>query len=260
MRLRPTRTISSAASTTRSRNTTNLFVRYTGDLASVFEPNSGSPIPLWNSDDETGNHYVTAELRQVVKPTMANTVRVGCNANPGDSTRTDLDNGLLVFFPGRMSGIVNPGSGVVRRRWQSGAAVRQRQTRIIVGDDVVWSGGGHSFKFGAEYERQTTFVDLPLFGDGAWTFPSLTAFLQNQPSIFLGALPGATDAARNIDEWRITSYVQDEWRLGRYDAESRAAVRPARDSDARQGAGTGGPGAVDRVHDRSPRRSPGTRR
>jgi hypothetical protein len=38
--------------------------------------------------------------------------------------------------------------------------------------------------------------------------------LQNQPSLFLGALPGATDAARNIEEWRITGYVHDEWRLG----------------------------------------------
>ena len=91
---------------------------------------------------------------------------------------------------------------------------KQRQTRTIVGDDVVWGAGGHSIKFGVEYERQTTFVNLPLFGDGSWTFPSLTAFLQNQPSLFLGALPGATDAARNIEEWRITSYVQDEWRLG----------------------------------------------
>jgi hypothetical protein len=64
-----------------------------------------------------------------------------------------------------------------------------------------------------EVERQQTFVSLPLFGDGAWTFPSLTAFLQNQPSLFLGALPGQTDAARNIGEWRVASYAQDEWRV-----------------------------------------------
>jgi hypothetical protein len=89
----------------------------------------------------------------------------------------------------------------------------QRQTRFIVGDDLVWTAAGHSLTAGAEYERQTTAVNLPLFGDGAWTFPSLTAFLQNQPSLFLGALPGATDAARDIEEWRITSYVQDQWRL-----------------------------------------------
>ena len=56
---------------------TNLFVRYTGDVASVFEANSGSPIPLWNSDDETSNHYVTAELRQIVTPRIANAIRLG---------------------------------------------------------------------------------------------------------------------------------------------------------------------------------------
>jgi hypothetical protein len=196
-------------------NATNLFVRYTGDLASVFEPNSGSAIPLWHSDDETSNHYVTGELRQIVKRTVANAIRVGATRTREASTRTDLDNGLLVFFPGRLSGSVAPGSGVAGIGGNQVLPFRQRQTRAIIGDDVVWGAGAHSLKFGAEYERQTTFVDLPLFGDGAWTFPSLTAFLQNQPSLFLGALPGANDAARNIREWRITSYVQDEWRLGR---------------------------------------------
>jgi hypothetical protein len=195
-------------------NTTNLFVRYTGDVASVFEPNSGSAIPLWHSDDDTSNHYVTAELRQVVKRSIANALRVGATRTREEATRTDRDNGLLVYFPGRMSGTVNPGSGVAGLGGNQVLPFRQRQTRTIVGDDVVWGAGAHSVKFGVEYERQTTFVNLPLFGDGAWTFPSLTAFLQNQPSLFLGALPGATDAARNIEEWRITTYVHDEWRLG----------------------------------------------
>jgi len=193
---------------------TNLFVRYTGDVASVFEANSGSPIPLWNSDDETSNHYVTAELRQIVTPRVANAIRVGGTRTQEQATRTDLDNGLLVFFPGRMSGVVNPGSGVASVGGNQVLPFEQRQTRTIVGDDLVWGANGHSIKFGVEYERQTTFVNLPLFGDGSWSFPSLTAFLQNQPSLFLGALPGATDAARNIKEWRFTSYIQDEWRLG----------------------------------------------
>ena len=192
---------------------TNLFVRYTLDRASVFEPNSGSAIPLWNSSDDSQNHYVTAELRQALKPTMANSVRVGGTRTEEEATRTDLDNGLLTFFPGRQSGSVNPGSGVTGVGGNQVLPFTQRQTRVSLGDDLVWSGGGHSLVVGAEYERQNTFVNLPLFGDGAWTFPSLTAFLQNQPSLFLGALPGATDAARKIEEWRITSYAQDQWRL-----------------------------------------------
>ena len=192
---------------------TGMFVRYTGDLASVFEPNSGSAIPLWNSDDKTSNHYVTGELRRVITPKIANTIRVGGTRTKEEATRTDLDNGLLVFYPGRMSGSVAPGSGVAGVGGNQLLPFEQRQTRVIVADDVVWIAGGHSLNFGVEYERQTTFVNLPLFPDGAWTFPSLTAFLQNQPSTFLGALPDATDAARNIKEWRLTSYIQDEWRL-----------------------------------------------
>jgi len=193
---------------------TNLFVRYTTDRASVFEPNSGSPIPLWTSSDDSDNHYVTAELRQALKPTMANSMRFGATRTEEEATRTDLDNGLLVFFPGRQSGAVSPGSGVASVGGNQVLPFTQRQTRFIVGDDLVWTGRGHSVTVGAEYEHQGTFVNLPLFGDGSWTFPSLTAFLQNQPSLFLGALPGATDAARNIAEWRLTSYAQDQWRVG----------------------------------------------
>src|SRR4030095_12673686 len=42
--------------------TTNVFVRYTGDLASVFEPNSGSAIPLWHSDNQTSNQIGRAHV------------------------------------------------------------------------------------------------------------------------------------------------------------------------------------------------------
>jgi outer membrane receptor protein involved in Fe transport len=214
----------------------NLFVRYTLDRASVFEPNSGSAIPLWNSQDDSENHYVTAELRQALRPTMANSLRFGTTRTKENASRTDLDNGLLTFFPGRQSGSVAPGSGVTGVGGNQVLPFVQRQTRFIVGDDLVWSGGGHSITLGAEYERQTTFVNLPLFGDGAWTFPSLTAFLQNQPSLFLGALPNANDAARNIEEWRLTSFAQDQWRLGerwtlnlglRYDPRSNPAIDKA---------------------------------
>ena len=70
-----------------------------------------------------------------------------------------------------MSGSVNPGSGVAGVGGNQVLPFKQRQTRAIVGDDVVWGGGGHSLKFGAEYERQTTFVNLPLFGDGVVDVP-----------------------------------------------------------------------------------------
>ena len=196
-----------------ANNRTSLFARYTADLASVAEPNSGSPIPLWPSDDETGNHYLTAEVRNVVRPTLLNAVRFGYTHTHEAALRTDLANGVLTFFPGRMDGTVAAGSGIVGIGGNQVLPFTQRQTRYMIANDLAWTRGGHALKLGLEYERQTTFVNLPLFGDGAWTFPSLTAFLQNQASLFLGALPGQTDAARNIGEWRLTSYAQDEWRI-----------------------------------------------
>ena len=192
---------------------TSLFARYTADTASVAEPNSGSPIPLWHSSDDTGNHYLTAEVRKIVRPTLLNSVRFGFTRTQEAAIRTDLANGLLTFFPGRMDGTVAAGSGIVGIGGNQVLPFTQRQTRYMIANDLGWTKAGHSLKMGIEYERQTTFVNLPLFGDGAWTFPSLTAFLQNQPSLFLGALPGQTDAARNIGEWRLTSYAQDEWRI-----------------------------------------------
>src|SRR4051812_7436110 len=187
-----------------ANNRTSLFARYTADTASVAEPNSGSPIPLWPSDDDTGNHYVTAELRNVLRPTLLNAVRFGFTRTHEAALRTDLANGVLTFFPGRMDGTVAAGSGIIGIGGNQVLPFTQRQTRYMIADDLSWTRAGHAMRLGLEYERQTTFVSLPLFGDGAWTFPSLTAFLQNQPSLFLGALPGLTDAARNIEEWRFT--------------------------------------------------------
>ena len=214
-------------------NRTSLFFRYAGDVASVTEPNSGSPIPLWNSADDTGNHYATAEVRHVFSPALLDSIRVGFTRTQEAAVRTDLDNGLLTFFPGRMDGTVAAGSGIVGLGGNQVLPFTQRQSRVNIADDVTWTRSGHALKFGVEYERQTTFVNLPLFGDGSWTFPSLTAFLQNQPSLFLGALPGQTDAARNIEEWRLTTYAQDVWRVGqrvtlnlglRYDPRANASL------------------------------------
>ena len=124
------RTISSAASTTRPPTGPSLFARYTADTASVAEPNSGLPIPLWHSSDDTGNHYLTAELRKVV---LANApelgaLRVHTDAGGGNPHRF-LTNGSLTFFPGRMDGTVAAGSGIVGIGGNQVLPFTQRQTR-----------------------------------------------------------------------------------------------------------------------------------
>ena len=55
------------------------------------------------------------------------------------ATRTDLDNGLLTFFPGRMDGTVAAGSGVVGLGGNQVLPFTQRQTRYMIADDLGWT-------------------------------------------------------------------------------------------------------------------------
>ncbi|HVJ08340.1 MAG TPA: TonB-dependent receptor [Acidisarcina sp.] len=78
-------------------------------------------------------------------------------------------------------------------------------------DDVFWTRGNHSLKFGAAYENirsnSTAYADAA----GNWAFGSLEAFLTNKPDSFDSALGGATP--RNIRQTIFGVYVQDTWRL-----------------------------------------------
>ena len=48
------------------------------------------------------------------------------------------------------------------------------------------SKGTHSLKFGFAFERMQTNSSIILLPNGSFSFPSLAAFLQNQPNTFPG--------------------------------------------------------------------------
>ncbi len=62
--------------------------------------------------------------------------------------------------------------------------------RFIVGDDVLWTHGAHSFRFGASLARVQDNSAGDNRGPGQYTFPSLTNFLKGIPSQYVGTLPG----------------------------------------------------------------------
>ena len=212
----------------------SLFARYVADTAYLFEPFSGSNLPLWPATNRTSNQYFTAEERRVMSSSVINQVRFGVVR-----TRELADNtgevSALRFFPGRMNGTVNPGSGITIVGANQLNPFDILQRKYSVADDVYWTTGTHSIKFGGSLERQETDINAPFQWGGAWTFGSLQAFLQNQPTSIVGALPGQDDAFRLFREWDVTAYVQDEWKptatitlnLGlRYAPTTNASVAP----------------------------------
>jgi len=118
----------------------------------------------------------------------------------------------LDFFPERhqnggvnITGLSSIGTSIF-------APLLEVQNKFPVGDDVFWTHGAHSLRFGASFDRvQSNFQQQGWWG-GFYTFPGLPAFLHGQPSSFQGPEPGLTDSYRDFREIEVDGYVHDEWK------------------------------------------------
>jgi outer membrane receptor protein involved in Fe transport len=191
-----------------------LFVRYIRDSAGVVYPFLGSPIaPRWPEVGDTGNHFATVEWRHLISPTMVNLLRFSFTRTKETDTEQHPDQTpALDFFPIRgqnggvnITGLSSIGSSIY-------APLLEVQNKFPVADDVFWTHGAHSLRFGADISRvQTNFMQQGWWG-GFYTFPSLTNFLEGIPSLFQGPEPGLTDSSRDFREIDMAAYVADEWK------------------------------------------------
>jgi hypothetical protein len=78
-------------------------------------------------------------------------------------------------------------------------------------DDASFTHGAHSLKFGFAVERMQLNA-ISTGGGGSFTFPTLNAFLLNQPSRFSAQLLQAT-SGRAYRQTLFGGYVQDDWRF-----------------------------------------------
>src|SRR5581483_10607917 len=82
-----------------------------------------------------------------------------------------------------------------------------------VGDDIYWTRGSHSIRFGASVQRMQTNINPPFQVGGVWTFNSLALFLQGKAQQVTGPLPHQDDAYRAFREIDIWPYFQDDWKV-----------------------------------------------
>jgi hypothetical protein len=192
---------------------TSVFGRYALDTAKVFDAFAGSNILGWGADQKTNNQYFTTEVRRIVSNDIINQSRLGV-VRTHENAFTSQAAPVLNFFPGedRQNGVVNAGSGISGIGGQTTLPVDQVQKRYTVADDVYLNKGSHSIKLGASAEWTNSVMDQPFQGAGVWTFPSLTAFLTNAPTQFIGATPNNADSLRSVKEIGFVAYVNDDWR------------------------------------------------
>ncbi len=193
----------------------SLFVRYVKDAADTILPFLGSPIaPRWPEVGVTRNNFATVEYRRVISPSLINLLRFSfTRTRETDNQQHPDQTPALDFFPSRgqnggvsITGLSALGTSIY-------APLLEVQNKFPLADEVFWTKGAHSIRFGGTFNRiQSNFEQQGWWG-GFYTFPSLTNFLEGSPSLFQGPEPGQTDSERDFREIEIDSYIHDEWRV-----------------------------------------------
>jgi hypothetical protein len=189
----------------------SIFTRYINDGAFFHDPFSGGPIPLWPETDHTANQYATVEERHIVSPSILNLARFSF-VRTRESADLDNNEPGLSFFPDRKNGTL-----AITGLSPLGSSIFLPfyfvQNKFSEGDDVYWTVGRHSLRFGAELRRVDSNLNAPGWLGGEYEFTSLQNFLAETSLIYLGPSPNLLDGDRDFREIDANSYIQDDWKV-----------------------------------------------
>jgi len=203
-----------------------IFARYVLDKSSFNNPFPGQATGIagWNDSEPTRNQYLTAEFRHIVSPTVINVTR-GSYVRTENSATTLGETPPLQFYPhlGGEDGTVTIGGGVNLLGPSTLAPYSLIQNKYGLSDDIYMTRGAHNIKFGLGLQRIQTFENQPFSASGAFTFASVTTFLQGTPSRYGGAYPPNVpnpfsnglnpDAYRAFRETMLMPYFNDDWKV-----------------------------------------------
>jgi hypothetical protein len=188
----------------------SLFVRYTRDPARRVSPTLNPEVTtIWQSR----NQYLTVSGNQIFSPTLLNTVRFSFSRTNTFADRTAMQAPELefAFFPGQgVGGITITGMGYPLGE---GSGNESHTQRIVgVSDDVFYTRGRHSIKFGALVNM---YRQNPVSGaDGSrpsWRFSNLRDFMEGIPNRLRILTPGSI-VSRKYDFATVGFYFQNDLR------------------------------------------------
>lgn len=194
----------------------SIFVRYTFDDAEVLRPITS---PQFAVSDNSQNQYLTAEWVRIISPTVLNTFRFGYNRSEFqvlDVQTTPVDPALS-FNPTRDFGTILVGGLSPMGITTFGPNTSPTLNLLVFSDNVIWTRGAHSIKFGVNIKQFRINEINSLADNGLFNFFSLTDFLNGEEFAFLGLDPLASDpistVTREVTNTLFGFFVQDDFRL-----------------------------------------------
>ena len=172
------------------------------------------------SGTSTRRQLATAEYTKMFTPAFVNILRAGLSRVHADVMKPiktllpfagDPANG---FVPGSPVGFIGiTGLSSYTGGPGAGGEVNYTFNSIQVYDDLFWTTGIHSFKFGANVERLQDDILGASQPNGTFTFTSLANFLTDQPASFTAALAGGKIAPYDLRQTIVGVYFEDDAHL-----------------------------------------------
>ncbi|MBI3939454.1 MAG: TonB-dependent receptor [Acidobacteria bacterium] len=185
------------------------FGRFNFDDASVTNP---FPLPNFVDLQTSRYQYSTLEDSLTINSNLLNVSRFAYNRYKVRGDSAALHPISVTFRPGVPLWIGTGGIGVGGLTSTQGRNPRGGvQNLFQYTDNVYYTRGNHSFKFGGNLERIHDNDDTS--GLGSFSFSNLESFLRGIPSqLSLAMIPGS-DAIRGWRQWLVGTFLQDDWRI-----------------------------------------------
>ena len=136
--------------------------------------------------------------------------RTGLTFPSGNASAADPSFGTV---PGRnAAGVEVPGLTVFNGGLGARSTYNFHWTSIQVYDDVAFTHGNRSLKFGVGFERMRDNIVAVSDPGGVFSFNSLSDFLTNTPFFLSAPLPTSL-SARGLIDTIAAAYIQEDWRL-----------------------------------------------
>jgi len=193
----------------------SVFVRYLSDRGGLVNPGNQTNPPLWPTFDNSKNQFVTLQERHIFSSTLVNAFSTSFS-QPTSGEIDPSTTPALQIFPGQnrqdtfisVSGLASLGAGIVSN-------FQYTQSKFTQSDDVIWTKGSHTIKFGAKLRNQRIIYLTTNQYNGNWSFTSLANFLAGNAFSVVYVPPGGANGRRHFRDTALAPYIQDDWRVSR---------------------------------------------
>ena len=194
----------------------SISARYFIDLQHAVYPFTGALVGLWPELDAGTNQFFNLEDRHIFSPSVINIVRASFSRT-NVFAAAGATHPALQLFPGAgrpdatltIPGLTGLGTGAA-----SPEPAGQVQNRYSEGDDVAWTRGAHSLRFGASVDRVQSATLWPFQGQSSWSFSSIALFLAGNANTLTGVTTAPNNyPIRDFRELDFVFYAQDDWKL-----------------------------------------------